>query len=157
MARPGRTTWHVSILCSNSSTVQTIADVVEAILAAALLSGGHEVALQAARRLQVNVPNVAQWADYARLAAEHGTAGQSAGPLPARETLEAVERIFGSQFRRPELVGQALVSASFVGARRASSPQRIQSHTAKVDQKDVKGKSYDTLEFLGDAILDFCE
>ena len=91
--------------------MQTIADVVEAILAAALLSGGHEVALQAARRLQVNVPNVAQWADYARLAAEHGTCGQHAGPLPARDTLEAVERIFGSQFRRPELVGQALVSA----------------------------------------------
>ncbi|RDX53098.1 hypothetical protein OH76DRAFT_1344263 [Lentinus brumalis] len=116
---------------------KTIADVVEAILAASFLSGGQEVALQTARRLQINVPNVAQWADYARLAAEHGTSGQNAGPPPSGATLEAVERIFGWQFRKPELVGQAL------------------SHAAKVDQKDVKGKSYDTLEFLGDAVLDF--
>ncbi|RPD61964.1 hypothetical protein L226DRAFT_463450 [Lentinus tigrinus ALCF2SS1-7] len=116
---------------------KTIADVVEAILAASFLSGGHEVALQTARVMQVNVPNVAQWADYARLAAEHGTSGQNAGSPPTPATLEAVERLFGSHFRKPELVGQAL------------------SHTAKVDHKDVKGKSYDTLEFLGDAVLDF--
>ncbi len=91
---------------------KVIADVVEAILAAAFLSGGHELALQAARQLQVPIPNVAQWSDYARLAAQHAAQAQATQmyPAPPSTTVAVIEMIFGAKFNRPELLGQALVS-----------------------------------------------
>ncbi|KAM5532423.1 hypothetical protein V8D89_013917 [Ganoderma adspersum] len=87
-----------------------IADVVEAILAAAFLSGGHEVALQAARKLQVPIPNVAQWSDYARLEAQHAAQAQPVAmhAAPPSVPAEVIEMIFSSKFNRPELLGQAL-------------------------------------------------
>ena len=91
---------------------KVIADVVEAILAAAFLSGGHEVALQAARQLQVPIPNIAQWSDYARLSAQHAAPAQPTMPpvaLPST-TVEAIELVLDSRFGRPDLLGQALVS-----------------------------------------------
>ncbi|KAI1792952.1 hypothetical protein LXA43DRAFT_1003961 [Ganoderma leucocontextum] len=116
-----------------------IADVVEAILAAAFLSGGHDLALQAARQLQVPIPNIAQWSDYARLAAQQAAQVQeqptTRHAAPPSTTVEAIERLFGSKFSRPELFGQALTHTSaFPGG---------------------EGTSYDRLEFIGDAILDF--
>nr|VWO96551.1 Ribonuclease 3 (EC (Ribonuclease III) (RNase III) [Ganoderma boninense] len=94
----------------NTLNAKVIADVVEAILAAAFLSGGHEVALQAARKLQLPIPNIAQWSDYARMAAQRAA---QAHPAPMHAILpptsvEAIEVIFGSKFNRPELLGQAL-------------------------------------------------
>ena len=91
---------------------QIVADVVEAILAAAFLSGGHEVALRAAKRLQIPLPNVAQWTDFARIAAEHPTA-QHAHPSVVDlrlDTVEAVQAIVGAIFSRPARLAQALVS-----------------------------------------------
>ncbi|TBU32155.1 hypothetical protein BD311DRAFT_655259 [Dichomitus squalens] len=114
-----------------------IADVVEAILAASFLSGGHEVALEAARRLQVPIPNVAQWSDYARLAAHHAAREQTVvmASAPSRMTVSVLEKLFNSKFNRLDLLGQALTHTSaFSGA---------------------EGTSYDRLEFIGDAILDF--
>ena len=89
-----------------------IADVVEAILAAAFLSGGHEVALQAARHLQIPIPNVAQWSDYARLGVHYATQTQivPSAPAPSPMTVDVLERLFGSKFNRLDLLGQALVS-----------------------------------------------
>ncbi|KAI0751319.1 hypothetical protein C8Q80DRAFT_1098350 [Daedaleopsis nitida] len=115
---------------------KTIADVVEAILAAAFLSGGHEVALQAARCMQIPIPGIAQWADYTRLATEHAVPPQTGAILhPSPSTVAAVERIFGASFARPELLEQALV------------------HTSKSGGNQVT--SYERLEFIGDAVLDF--
>ena len=98
------------------SSRQIVADVVEAILAAAFLSGGHEGALQAARRLSIPIPNVAQWSDYARLASEHasrlegkGKGVATAPSIVARSVVERLENMLGATFSQPELLGQALV------------------------------------------------
>ena len=101
---------------SHHEDEKVIADVVEAILAAAFLSGGHEVGLQAARKLQVPIPNVAQWSDYARLEAQHAAQTQpvSTHAAPPSVSAEAIEMIFGSKFNRPELLGQALVRCSLL-------------------------------------------
>ena len=114
---------------------KVVADVVEAVLAAAFLSGSkggagggsdgdgvaaaHEAALRAARSVGIPVPNVARWADFARLRAEHaarveekgkGSTSASAGMPLARATAEQIEKVLGVSFARPELLGQALVS-----------------------------------------------
>ncbi|KAH9894228.1 ribonuclease III [Cubamyces lactineus] len=114
-----------------------VADVVEAILAAAFLSGGHEVALRAAKRLHIPLPNVAQWTDFARIAAEHPTA-QHAHPSVVDlrpDTVEAVQTVVGAIFSRPALLAQALTHGSAFGG--------------------TEGASYERLEFIGDAVLDF--
>lgn len=68
---------------------KVVADVVEAVLAAAFLSGSggdgdgvaaaHEAALRAARSVGIPVPNVARWADFARLRAEHAARVEEKG------------------------------------------------------------------------------
>ncbi|OJT13342.1 Dicer-like protein 1 [Trametes pubescens] len=115
---------------------KVVADVVEAILAAAFLSGGHEGALQAARRLQIPLPNIAQWTDFTRIGAQQGE--QDTGEAKAfvlEDTVEAVQAIVGSVFSKPELLAQALTHGSAFGS--------------------TEGVSYERLEFIGDAILDF--
>ncbi len=95
---------------SRNDGPQVVADVVEAILAAAFLSGGHEGALQAARRLQIPLPNIAQWTDFTRIGAQQGE--QDTGEAKAfvlEDTVEAVQAIVGSVFSKPELLAQALV------------------------------------------------
>ena len=100
-----------------------VADVVEALLASAFLSGGHDVTLTSASRLRVRVPNVARWADFARLAAHHavrpegngkgkgkGVAGTGSGAAVPRAMVERLEAALGATFTRPELLDQALVS-----------------------------------------------
>lgn len=101
---------------SHHGDKKIIADVVEAILAAAFLSGGHEVGLQAARKLQIPIPNVAQWSDYARLEAQHASQTQPVvmHAAPPSVPAEVIEMIFGSKFNRPELLGQALVRRSLL-------------------------------------------
>ncbi|KAI0649982.1 ribonuclease III [Trametes meyenii] len=117
---------------------KVVADVVEANLAAAFLSGGHEVALQAARRLQIPLPNVAQWTDFARMGALQQPPAAAAAPNVAAlqpHTLEAVQAVVGSTFSKPELLAQALTHGSAFGSAELAS--------------------YERLEFIGDAILDF--
>ncbi|EIW61760.1 ribonuclease III [Trametes versicolor FP-101664 SS1] len=117
---------------------KVVADVVEAILAAAFLSGGHEGALQAARRLQIPLPNIAQWTDFTRIGAQQGEQDAGAGAAGAfvlDDTVEAVQAIVGSVFSKPELLAQALTHGSAFGS--------------------SEGASYERLEFIGDAILDF--
>ncbi|KIJ70179.1 hypothetical protein HYDPIDRAFT_78543 [Hydnomerulius pinastri MD-312] len=110
---------------------KTIADVAEAIIGAAYLSGGRDNALQAAKALQVPIPHAQQWRDFQRKA----LAPPSNVTAPLRQgTTEAVEAIVGHKFRHPHLLAQALTHAS------------IEGHDATC---------YERLEFLGDAILDF--
>ncbi|KAH9922027.1 uncharacterized protein BXZ73DRAFT_79816 [Epithele typhae] len=76
-----------------------VADVVEAILAAAFLSAGHEGGLQAARSLRVPLPNVAQWGDFARILAQNDAGAR--GKRGARATRACLgRRGFGEGFFR---------------------------------------------------------
>ncbi|KAF9226467.1 hypothetical protein BS17DRAFT_775670 [Gyrodon lividus] len=110
---------------------KTIADVAEAIIGAAYLSGGQDNALQAAKALQVPIPLTQQWHDFRRKA----LVPPSIVTRPLRQgTTDAVETIIGYRFRHPHLLAQALTHASIEGY-------------------DTTG--YERLEFLGDAILDF--
>lgn len=129
---------------------QTIADVTEAIIGAAYMSGGQDSALQAAKALQVPIPLIQQWQDFRRKAA----AIPSTPSRPLRHgTTEAVEAIIGHHFRHPHLLAQALVNglilwASFV----CMLIRNFQTH-ASVEGYDAT--CYERLELLGDAILDF--
>ncbi|KAH9853812.1 ribonuclease III [Lenzites betulinus] len=115
---------------------KVVADVVEAILAAAFLSGGHERALQAARKLLIPLPNIAQWTDFARIGAQHSSAAPTTSSQNVHaSTVEAVQALVGSVFSKPELLVQALTHQSAFGSN--------------------EGASYERLEFIGDAILDF--
>ncbi|KIJ20171.1 hypothetical protein PAXINDRAFT_126718 [Paxillus involutus ATCC 200175] len=110
---------------------KTIADVTEAIIGAAYLSGGRDNALQAAKALQVPIPLAQQWHDFRRKA----LAPPSTVTRPLRQgTTEAVEAIIGYRFQHPHLLAQALTHASIEG---------------------YDATCYERLEFLGDAILDF--
>ncbi|KAF8558886.1 ribonuclease III [Imleria badia] len=110
---------------------KTIADVTEAIIGAAYMSGGQDNALQAAKALQVPIPLIHQWQDFRRVS----LAVPPVSSRPLRQgTTEAVEAIIGHRFRLPHLLAQALTHAS-------------------VDGYDTT--CYERLEFLGDAILDF--
>ncbi|KAH9943037.1 uncharacterized protein BXZ73DRAFT_87473 [Epithele typhae] len=104
-----------------------VADVVEAILAAAFLSAGHEGGLQAARSLRVPLPNVAQWGDFARILAQNDAGARGKAVSKGDESMLGakglVEQALGVTFVRTDLFVQAL--------------------------------DYEKLEFMGDAVLDF--
>lgn len=103
---------------------KTIADVTEAILGAAFLTGGKNLVLRAAKRLTVKLQ------DYVDVKAN--LSGRSHVQLRG-ESLEHVEQLLGRPIRHPQLVAQALTH-SVIDSSQATSYQR--------------------LEFLGDAILD---
>ncbi|KAH7922454.1 hypothetical protein BV22DRAFT_656663 [Leucogyrophana mollusca] len=110
---------------------KTVADVVEAIIGAAYLSGGREGALKATKALHVPIPYIEQWDDFRRKA----LAPPSNVTAKLREsTIKAVEAIIGHRFNHPHLLAQALTHASVQG---------------------YEGTCYERLEFVGDAILDF--
>lgn len=95
-----------------ASLTQTIADVTEAVIGAAYMSGGQECALQAAKALQVPIPFVQRWQDFHRKAA----AMPSTPTRPLRQgTIESVEAIIGHRFREPHLLAQALVNGLIRG------------------------------------------
>jgi endoribonuclease Dicer len=83
-----------------------VADVAEAIIGAAYISGGREGALKACRALQLPIPYVACWSDFGRKAMAPPPA-VSAQLRPG--SVEAVEKIIGHKFARPHLLAQALV------------------------------------------------
>ncbi|KAI0303226.1 hypothetical protein BC826DRAFT_984082 [Russula brevipes] len=110
---------------------KAIADVVEAIIGAAYVTGGSETALNASKALRIAVPSIDQWSDFAR---------KALAPPPdvttrlRPGTVEAIEEIMGHKFHRPHILAQALTHASIQG---------------------FEMTCYQRLEFLGDAILDF--
>ncbi|KAJ6538596.1 hypothetical protein B0H10DRAFT_2140601 [Mycena sp. CBHHK59/15] len=110
---------------------KVVADVAEAILGAAYLSGGSDVSLKAAKAMNLPFPNVEQWSDFGRkLLIPPPTITAKLKP----GALEAVETIVKHKFKHPHLLAQALTHSS------VSAFERV---------------SYERLEFIGDAILDF--
>ncbi|KAI5124869.1 hypothetical protein M0805_007301 [Coniferiporia weirii] len=110
---------------------KAVADVAEAVIGAAYVTGGREVALKVTKALNVPVPHVDRWSDFGRKALApppEVTARLKTG------SIEAVESIIGHKFNHPHLLAQALTHASIHGNEMTS---------------------YERLEFIGDAILDF--
>jgi endoribonuclease Dicer len=83
-----------------------VADVAEAIIGAAYISGGRETALKVTKALNIPVPSIDRWSDFGR---------KVLAPPPnvtakLREgSIAAVEAIIGHKFSRPHLLAQALV------------------------------------------------
>jgi endoribonuclease Dicer len=90
--------------------LQAIADVVEAIIGAAYVTGGSETALNASKALRIAVPSIDQWSDFGRKA----LAPPPGVTTPLRPgTVEAIEEIMGHKFHRPHILAQALVRRNF--------------------------------------------
>ncbi len=95
--------------------MQAIADVAEAIIGAAYITGGSETALNASKALCIAVPSIDQWSDFAR---------KALAPPPdvttrlQPGTVEAIEGIMGHKFNRPHLLAQALVGLSSLYSRK---------------------------------------
>ncbi|KAJ8523549.1 hypothetical protein ONZ45_g63 [Pleurotus djamor] len=110
---------------------KAVADVVESILGAAYLTGGRELALKASKAMNIPTPGIDTWSDFQQKA----MAPHPAVTAPLKPgTIEAVEVIIGHTFARRHLLAQALTHTS------------VNSHDTT---------SYERLEFIGDAILDF--
>ncbi|TDL29625.1 ribonuclease III [Rickenella mellea] len=110
---------------------KAVADVAEAIIGAAYVSGGREGALRVTKAINIPVPHIDRWSDF----------GHKALAPPPEVTaklkdgsVQAVEAIIGHNFQRPHLLAQALTHASIYGNEMTC---------------------YERLEFIGDAILDF--
>uniref|UniRef100_A0A0W0FCG8 RNase III domain-containing protein n=1 Tax=Moniliophthora roreri TaxID=221103 RepID=A0A0W0FCG8_MONRR len=111
---------------------KAVADVAEAIIGAAFISGGSDAALRAGKSLNLPIMSeIEEWSDFRRLAETipwHTPAGTRQMPV------EKIEQIIGHRFKRPHLLAQAL------------------THLPKAHPEAA---SYSKLEFIGDAILDF--
>ncbi|KAF9534830.1 hypothetical protein CPB83DRAFT_901776 [Crepidotus variabilis] len=110
---------------------KAIADVAEAIIGAAYISGGREAALQVTKALTLPLSHIDRWSDFGRKVLTpppNFTAKLRPG------SIAAIETIIGHKFNRPHLLGQAMTHASIQG---------------------YEITSYERLEFIGDAILDF--
>ncbi|KAG0213570.1 Dicer-like protein 1 [Mortierella sp. GBA30] len=122
---------------------KTLADIIEASLGAAYLSGGTRVALKAAKALGIPFHEFSDWDDFhkvhsqARLAKDQ-TEGQSLTTFSLTPTqlsrISEVQKILGYTFKDPRLFLEAMTHASHI-------------------RPDAT--CYQRLEFLGDAVLDF--
>ncbi|KAL5508450.1 DCL1_2 [Sanghuangporus vaninii] len=110
---------------------KAVADVAEAIIGAAYVTGGREVALKVTKALNIPVPHIDRWSDFGRKAL--APPPEVTAKLPTG-SIQAVETIIGHKFNHPHLLAQALTHASISGNEMTS---------------------YERLEFIGDAILDF--
>ncbi|KAF9126572.1 Dicer-like protein 1 [Mortierella sp. GBA39] len=135
---------------------KTLADVIEASLGAAFLSGGYNVAFQAAKALRIPFDEFSTWADFERVfleakankeAAWRGEEGLSSSssttlslmtPAPLSmanmAAIQEVQKVLGYEFKDPSLFFEAMTHASHIRA---------------------DAVCYQRLEFLGDAVLDF--
>ncbi|KAJ3766364.1 hypothetical protein FB446DRAFT_794179 [Lentinula raphanica] len=109
---------------------KVLADVVEAIMGAALLSGGTDAALKAAKALNVPLPNIEKWADFGKRSQE--VSEPVVAVQISSSTIGAIEAIIGCPFKRPQFLIQALTHKT-----------------------SAQSTTYERLEFIGDAILDF--
>ncbi|ORX55708.1 hypothetical protein DM01DRAFT_1335102 [Hesseltinella vesiculosa] len=113
-----------------------LADVVEASLGAAYLSGGLEAGLHCAIAMQVPFDEMRVWADFwPTYLASHRSAPPRVEMLAHRKVnMVKIQELCNYEFQNPLLVEEALTHASL-----------LHSNTP----------CYQRLEFLGDAILDF--
>ncbi|OZJ04712.1 hypothetical protein BZG36_01815 [Bifiguratus adelaidae] len=114
---------------------KTLADVIEATLGAAFNSGGLEKALEAAIALGLPFANIKSWSDFAIALAQEEAQRTPVQPLLAEKhvDIDRIEELCGYKFKDRMLVEEAMTHASWPG-----------------------GRCYQRLEFLGDAVLDFC-
>ena len=87
---------------------QSVADVVEAIIGAAYLSGGSELALQVTKALKVPLVNIDQWSDLGWKVL--AVPAEEPFPLNSRSQV-AIEAIIDHKFSKPQFLWQALASA----------------------------------------------
>ncbi|KAF9924798.1 Dicer-like protein 1 [Linnemannia zychae] len=123
---------------------KTLADVIEATLGAAYLSGGCTAAFRAAKALRIPFDEFATWKDFNRVFLETKAANEAARKeeWPFTPTLSAanmasiqeVQKTLGYEFKDPSLFFEAMTHASHIRA---------------------DAVCYQRLEFLGDAVLDF--
>ena len=95
--------------------MQAIADVAEAIIGAAYITGGRETALKVTKALQIPVLNVEQWSDFGRkVLAPPPKITEKLNP----KSVEAIESLIGHKIAHPHLLAQALVGPDrLLGAR----------------------------------------
>jgi endoribonuclease Dicer len=130
---------------------QTIADVAEAVIGAAYVSGGRETALRAVKALGLPVPQIDRWLDFSRKVLApppNVTAKLRTG------TIEAVEAIIGHKLQHPHLLAQALVSQISLNEHLDDLLLIRQTHESI---QGFESTTYERLEFIGDAILDFSQ
>ncbi|KAF8609137.1 hypothetical protein BDV93DRAFT_517997 [Ceratobasidium sp. AG-I] len=108
---------------------KVIADVVEAIIGAALVSGGERLAFSAAKTLGFDVPKTCDWRDVVSHAPSKTTKQQEPDD---KAILKGIMKIIGGTLEDPSLLLQAM------------------HHPSSTDLSE----SYERLEFLGDAVLD---
>ncbi|KAH7344745.1 hypothetical protein B0J17DRAFT_636693 [Rhizoctonia solani] len=111
---------------------KSIADVVEAMIGAALLSEGEKLAFSVGKVLGLGVPETCDWIDVVSYAPSKPLVADSKEGDNNREILEGVMKIIGISLENPELLLQAMQHPSMARC----------------------SESYERLEFLGDAVLD---
>jgi endoribonuclease Dicer len=82
--------------------------VAEAILGAAYLSGGDEVARSVLKTLKLPLPHLDRWKDMTHRLCTVTNASTSIRLRPG--TIAAIEEILDYRFKHPHLLAQALVS-----------------------------------------------
>jgi hypothetical protein len=112
----------------------TVADAVEALVGAALLAGGVPSALEMARFFGLPI-DVSSWVDYVPLLSNVGTAvpDHSTSDSDTKFDIDKLEEIIQYRFQDRNLARQAFTHKSC----------------------GKSGMSYERLEYLGDAVLDF--
>ena len=85
------------------TSFKTVADVVEAIIGAALLSGGQELAFRVTKTLRIDLPLIKEWSDLPRLEPT-----DRSRRLP-QNVEKAVATIVGYEFKQAALLAEALV------------------------------------------------
>ena len=87
---------------------QTVADVVEALVGAAFLSGGRDEALWMMNIARIQMPGIKTWADFSRVLSP--TTWKPTQHTVDAATIKAVEKIIGYTFRPQAVLATALVS-----------------------------------------------
>ncbi|QRV75969.1 endoribonuclease Dicer [Ceratobasidium sp. AG-Ba] len=108
---------------------KVIADAVEAIIGAGLLSGGEKLAFSVAKALGLDVWKTCDWLDVVSRAS--GKMDRPREPQD-KELLKGMMKVIGTTLEDPDLLLQAMHHPSL----------------------SIHSESYERLEFLGDSILD---
>ncbi|ELU41905.1 dicer-like protein 1 [Rhizoctonia solani AG-1 IA] len=127
---------------------KTIADVVEAMIGAALLSGGEELAFSVAKTLGFDTLKTCDWLDVISYAPNKSMTMKESDHKG--ETLDGLIKIIGVSLDNPELLLQAMVRIFLSIIKLEVQLRTVQQHASMARSSE----SYERLEFLGDAVLD---